>query len=240
MAKPPAHITNSLALPKNAVVPPEKDRLYDYEIAEEYKTLKAQKEAIQNTELNLRNLRAKENEAMGIEPAYVTKDDLSEIISDVLLTNSTISKAFRNREQSSSKCKNWAKRAIKGDFNKGVFDEAIQQLKPEVKGIIDLMKKYKQLNIKAVVSSNTYSKALNEMKKQLAITKTLQQKNDEIASLNVQLKLANNTGIKWEDKALKLKKIGLTNAAIVSQVDRGRVTVSTYLNRPDIKAQWNI
>lgn len=236
MAKVPSQFSNSLALPGNVVLSPEIDSLDPDRLRKAFRDLKKanQNVAVKQAELNA--ALAERSLANGIKAAFITKVDLSEIISTVLLTGCSITKAFNIREVQAGHSQDWAKRTIMHTPDRFVVQNAMQMLKPPVIAIIQQMKKYKLLDVKQMHKAGTYSAALNGLKKQLAISNLLQEKDLEIKRINTLL--SNKVGLDWKRVALSHKKSGLTIASIAKLVGKGRTTVSNYLNEPSIRSQW--
>ena len=178
----------------------------------------------------LRDIFAADAKAKGLQPAFVKVIDLIEIISNILITGCSITKAFRDREQNANLCKGWAKRTITQSPAEYDITQAIHSLDPIAKDIIELMDSYSVLDIKIICKARSFSEALNRMKKQHTITKELKKKDDEIARLKNDLaNMANNN---LNANILNSIKQGTSVAATARNLNISRGTVYNHLNKP--------
>lgn len=240
-------ISINSTLSTKVAIKPEKDELYKDELSKEYSSLKESENKTKAIQGKIRELRALESAAKGLEPAYIQTKDLVSIIEDLLLTKSPVSKVFNRHEQRDKKCKKWAERVIKHSIDKYDFDDAAHILRHGKNPGLLTMEHYKVLDIKDITKSDNIRAALTKLKKQLAIAETLQAKDNllaakdkaisdkdtEIARLNTEL--LRNKSEDWKQEAIKLKRLGVSVTDIGKQLGKGRTTISTYLNKPDVK-----
>jgi hypothetical protein len=238
------NLKNSLAFPGN--LPIEKDELYRKEKSDQYKIIREVNRVGSKAKEELRRLRKLESDSKGLEPAYLDSDDLMRIIEYLLLNKSTVSKAFYQHELKNNLCTDWAKRTIKYPFKKYLLKQAIDLLNHNTSLL--LMEQYSVLDIKSILKSDTYPNALNKMKKQLVIAQSLQDKDDQLAmkdqiisdkdnEIDVLTKeLLRNKSKDWKKEAIELKKNGLSVSDIAKQLSKGRTTISTYLNKLEVKS----
>jgi len=226
---------------------PKENKLLRKEISDKQFEVKAAQHTFDTARAELRELRREESASRGLEPAFIGTSDLITIIEDLLLTESPISKAFRSHEIRESKCKKWTDRTIRYGVNKKSFSEATDALLNKGNTQIKLMKDYNVLDIKSIVKSDSYSAGLNKLKKQLKVTLMLKDKDDQLAAKDktisdkdIEIKRLNdellrNKGEDWKSRAIELMKSGTKKSDIAKLVGKGRTTVSTYLNQPEVK-----
>jgi hypothetical protein len=184
-------------------IPSEKDELseqYKDELSEQYKKLRLEKHATSEVEKEIRRLRRLESERKGLEPASIDAMDLVIIFEDLLLTRSTVNKAFDRHEVNDRKCAKWAERTIKYHVDKRKLAQAIdslansisvaslremhmqgKQLENRPNTSIQLMEQYRVLDSSSIVKSTSYPSAWKKMKKQLDIARRLQAKDAQLA-----------------------------------------------------------
>ncbi len=233
MSLPPNMLKNMKVNPN---VKAEKNQLDSDGLSQAYKKKKVILGQLEEINEEIKQRYFDDAKANGVEPAYIKTPDLVEIISTVLIKNCTISKAFKDRENNASLCKGWAKRTIKRKPDRNYINNAFDNLAANEKNIIQLMKKYKQFDIKSIIKADTYREALNCLKRQLTVTKQLNSKDIENANLKAQIKIL--SGSNWRVKALSLKQQKMTFIKIASLIGKDRNTVAKFLNQTAIKAQW--
>ncbi len=226
-------------------VPLEKDELHRAELSDQYKKLSASKHATSQAEAEIRRLRGLEAASKGQQPAYIDTNDLTTIIEDLLLNKSPVSKAFERHEINNGKCADWGKRTIRYSVDKNKLTQAIDCLLNNTS--ILLMNQYSVLDTNSINNSGTYSAALNKMKKQLGIAQRFQDKDNQLAVKDkiifakdseierLEKELLRNKRNDWQHEAIKLKKLGVSVTDMVGRLGKGRTTISTYLNEPEVK-----
>lgn len=238
-----ALIKNLLSIPG---VADEKDELYRAELNDKYKEVKEAERVLSIKKAELQKIRQLEAKSKGRVPAYINNMDLITIIEDLLLTKSTVRKAFDRHEVNDGKCAEWAKRTIRYSVDKDDLTQAIDCVPNNTRLL--LMKKHSVLDIKSMIKSGSYSEALNKIKRQLDIALRLQDKDDQLAVKDktisdkdseierLEKELLRNKSDDWQHEAIKLKKSGVSVAEIARLLSKGRTTISTYLNKPDVKS----
>jgi len=233
-------------LSTHAEIAPEKDELYKNKIGDKYKELKESRIVTSKIEAEIRRLRKLESKRKGLEPAYINKDHLICIIEDLLLTTqSPVSKAFDRHQRNNGECASWAKRTIRYPVAKSELAEAIDCLLTNPR--LRLMNQYGILDTKSIIKSDSYSEALNKMKKQQDMALRLQEKDDQLAAKDKAISdrdreierlkndLLRNRSKDWQREAIHLKKSGETVTNIARLLGKSRGTISTYLSTPDVK-----
>jgi len=236
----------NLSLPENVVVPSQQINFDRDALAHQQQLVNDKRRALKIDESKLLKLYAEKAKANGLEPAYVEASDLIMIIEDLLSTMSPITKAFGRHEVKENKCRNWATRAIT-NLDKSNLTEALNHLLYNKNSSLNLMSDYKILDIKSITKSASYSAGLNKLKKQLKVTLMLKDKDDQLAAKDktisdkdIEIKRLNdellrNKGEDWKSRAIELMKSGTKKSDIAKLVGKGRTTVSTYLNQPEVK-----
>jgi len=226
---------------------PEIDDLYRSELSEEIKQLKIEVMAVRYRKSKLSKLHKQIRESKGLESAYIGRIDLIKIIEDLLTNKSSVTKAFQRYEVNNNKCADWAKDTIKYSADEQELTSALDMLAKNREVI--LMKKYLVLDINDILRPASYSAALTKLKKQLVIANRFQDKDNELNNKDIiiaaketkieELKqeLVRNKSVDWEEQALTLRQQGISVKEIGARVNKGRTTVSNYLNSPSIKAQ---
>lgn len=226
-------------------ISPEKDELYRSEISDAYKRLAKLKEETSNAEFTLNQLRRLDRESRGLEAAQIDRDDLIEIIETLLANNLPVSKAFTQHEVNKTKCAGWASRAIRYPVDKAELGSALDLLAQHTDLI--LMEKYQVLDVKDIVKSASYSASLTKLKKQLAITRTLQDKDKQLADKESTIairdseirvlkeELLRDKSEDWKTRAVTLQQEGVSVTNIAKRLGIGRGTASTFLNSPGVK-----
>jgi hypothetical protein len=224
----------------------EKDGLYKSEISDAYKKLAKLKEETSNAEYTLNQLRRLDGESRGLEAAHIDRDDLIDIIETLLSNNLPVSKAFTKHEVNKTKCAGWASRAIRYSVDQTELGSALDLLAQHTDLI--LMEKYQVLDVKDIVKSASYSAALTKLKKQLAITRTLQDKDKQLTDKESTItirdseirvlkeELLRDKSEDWKTRAVTLQQEGVSVTNIAKRLGVGRSTASTYLNSPDVKS----
>jgi hypothetical protein len=230
----------------------EKDELYWNEKKDIYRRIKDIDNERPKLIGELARIQREENKAKGIVPAYVNTSDLIPILESVLQKGGPISKAFREHEQSSNQVNDWARRAITRVPNKDDLLEALRYLKETKNSELLLMDKYGVFDIKPIVIVSSYSGALNQIKRQLAIAKQLEQKDIQllqkdkvIADKKMEITLLNKmlvaqSGVDKKKNSLEIKLLDpqMPIAKIAKLVGAGRTSISEHLHKPEIKVQW--
>ena len=181
-------------------IPPKKDELYRDELSKQYKKLRRAKYATSEVEEAIRRLRRRESESKGLKYASIETMDLVIIFEDLLLTRSTVNKAFDRHEVNDRKCAKWAERTLKYRVDKPKLTQAIdslansisvashpemhmrgKQLKNRPNNSILLMKQYLVLDSSSIVKSTSYPAAWKKKKKQLDIALRLRNNDAQLA-----------------------------------------------------------
>lgn len=231
-------------------IPLEKDELYRDELSDLYKNLAIQDRDRNRTKSEISRYLGLQAKSRGVEVAYIDSTDLTNIIKDLLANKSTVSKAFERYEVNSVKagmCAGWAKRTIKYSVDKLALNSALDALATNTDLI--LMRKYEVLDVKDIERSASYSAALTKLNKQLDITRTIQDRDNQLISKDsviaakdaeiekLKTELQRNKSEDWKPQAIAMKQAGISVTKIAERLSKSRTLVSTYLNSPGVKSQ---
>jgi mRNA-degrading endonuclease YafQ of YafQ-DinJ toxin-antitoxin module len=110
-----------------------------------------------------------------------------------------------------------------------------------------LMKKHDVLDITSIVNSISYAAAWKKTKSLLDIAQRLQDKNDQLAVKDqtiadqiseidvLKKEQLRNKSKDWEEESIKLIRSGVSVTDIAKRLSKGRTTISTYLNKSEVK-----
>ena len=226
-------------------IPLEKDELYRADLSDAYKRLAKLNDELRNEEYAIQKLHRLDADSRGVETAYIGRVDLIKIIEDLLANKSQVSKAFERHEVNKGKCAGWARRTIKYSIDKPELGSALDALANNTD--LMLMQKYKVLDVKDIQRSASYSAALTKLKKQLHFAEQLQEKDNQLTLKDqaiaqgqqeikrLQEELVRNKSGDWKENAIRLARAGNTVTNIRKLLGLSRGTVSTHLNKPEVK-----